>query len=223
RHNAFRGDGAYGQYTIVMPEKDAVLAITSESPSMQGEVDLVWQHLLPAMANESLQPDKESNDALRQKLASLALLPPKGNAASPLISQVSAKSFKIDNNDLKFREAAFSFQDGACVFALRDDQQEYPVRCGLEQWVLGETSLPGTPPKLTSGPAMGPAKIAASGTWKDQNTFEMTWRYCEPPHHDTVTCRFEGDQVKLEFMNSMTQLSSSHPEKCPVLHGRLTV
>jgi len=30
RNNAFRGDGAFGQYIIVMPEKDAVIAITSE-------------------------------------------------------------------------------------------------------------------------------------------------------------------------------------------------
>lgn len=34
RHNAFRGDGAFGQYTIVLPEQDAVIAITSESACM---------------------------------------------------------------------------------------------------------------------------------------------------------------------------------------------
>ena len=26
QHNAFRGDGAFGQFTIVMPEQDAVIA-----------------------------------------------------------------------------------------------------------------------------------------------------------------------------------------------------
>ena len=29
RHNAYRGDGAFGQYCVVMPDQDAVLAITS--------------------------------------------------------------------------------------------------------------------------------------------------------------------------------------------------
>src|SRR5690606_33694302 len=28
RHHAYRGDGVFGQYCIVMPEQDAVLAIT---------------------------------------------------------------------------------------------------------------------------------------------------------------------------------------------------
>ena len=36
-------------------------------------------------------------------------------------------------------------------------------------------------------------KIATSGAWKDENTFEFMLRYYETPHHDTVTCRFEGD------------------------------
>jgi hypothetical protein len=222
RHNAFRGDGAYGQFTIVMPEKDAVIAITSESPSMQGELDLVWEHLLPAMTDSALQPDKPANEMLQHKLGSLALLPPKGSGSSPTATQISGKNFRIESNDLKFEEVSFSFQNEGCVFTLRDDQREFPIRCGLEQWVLGETSLPGTPPRLTSGPAMGPSKIAASGTWKNEKTFEMIWRYCETPHHDTVTCHFDGEQLKIEFMNSMTQLSSSHPEKRPVLHGRMT-
>src|SRR5690606_20224063 len=31
RHNAYRGDGAFGQYIVVMPDQDAVLAITSQT------------------------------------------------------------------------------------------------------------------------------------------------------------------------------------------------
>ncbi|MGL5929461.1 MAG: serine hydrolase domain-containing protein, partial [Dermatophilaceae bacterium] len=47
RHG-YRGDGAYGQLMVVLPEQDAVLAITSETAEMQAVLDLVWQHLLPA-------------------------------------------------------------------------------------------------------------------------------------------------------------------------------
>jgi CubicO group peptidase (beta-lactamase class C family) len=44
----FRGDGAFGQFTIVLPEQDAVIVMTSENKNMQGQLDLVWKHLLPA-------------------------------------------------------------------------------------------------------------------------------------------------------------------------------
>ncbi len=49
RHNAFRGDGAFGQFCIVIPEQDAVIAITSGVKDMQSVLNLVWDKLLVAM------------------------------------------------------------------------------------------------------------------------------------------------------------------------------
>lgn len=49
RHNAFRADGAVGQFIIVIPEKDAVVVTTANIQDMQGEINLIWEHLLPAM------------------------------------------------------------------------------------------------------------------------------------------------------------------------------
>ena len=48
RHGAYRGDGAFGQYCIVLPEQDAVIAITSGVKDMQAVLNLVWDKLLPA-------------------------------------------------------------------------------------------------------------------------------------------------------------------------------
>ena len=49
RNNAFRADGAYGQYIIVMPDQDAVMAITAEVANMQTELSLVWDIILPVL------------------------------------------------------------------------------------------------------------------------------------------------------------------------------
>lgn len=49
RHNAFRADGAGGQYIIVIPEKDAVVVNTADLHDMQAELNLVWNHILPAL------------------------------------------------------------------------------------------------------------------------------------------------------------------------------
>ena len=48
RHG-YRGDGAYGQFCVVLPEQDAVIATTGGTENMQGILDAVWTHLLPAM------------------------------------------------------------------------------------------------------------------------------------------------------------------------------
>ncbi|MBQ3957625.1 MAG: serine hydrolase [Bacteroidaceae bacterium] len=49
RHNAFRADGAGGQYIIVLPEQDAVIVATAQLRDMQAELNLIWDYLLPAL------------------------------------------------------------------------------------------------------------------------------------------------------------------------------
>ena len=47
--NAYRADGANGQYILVLPDKDAVIAVTANIPDMQAELNLIWKYLLPAL------------------------------------------------------------------------------------------------------------------------------------------------------------------------------
>lgn len=49
RYNAFRADGAWGQYIIVIPEKNSVVVTTAHIDDMQAEIDLIWKHLLPVL------------------------------------------------------------------------------------------------------------------------------------------------------------------------------
>ena len=49
RHNAFRADGANGQYIIILPEKNAVIVTTAHIPNMQQELNLIWDYLLPVL------------------------------------------------------------------------------------------------------------------------------------------------------------------------------
>jgi CubicO group peptidase (beta-lactamase class C family) len=220
RHDAYRGDGAFGQYTIVMPDQDAVICITSETISMAGEFDLIWQYLLPAMKKNVLPPDPVSQARLKQKLASLALLPPKAQPVSPVAGRISGKTFKIEG-DPNVQSVSFKFHGDACTFTLQDAQGEHPITCGIENWVDGKTDMPGTPPKLTVGPLGPVSKVLASGTWKDASTFQMTWHFYETPHHDTVTCHFDGDKVKIVFLNSVSEYMPAHLETRPALLGQI--
>ena len=49
RHNAFRADGAYGQYILVLPDQDAVIAVTAQVRNMQAEINQIWDHIFPAL------------------------------------------------------------------------------------------------------------------------------------------------------------------------------
>jgi CubicO group peptidase (beta-lactamase class C family)/predicted glycoside hydrolase/deacetylase ChbG (UPF0249 family) len=48
RHNSYRADGANGQFILILPEKNAVIVTTANISNMQAELDLIWEHLLPA-------------------------------------------------------------------------------------------------------------------------------------------------------------------------------
>ena len=46
---AYRADGARGQYIIVMPDQDAVIAITADSPALQAELENIYKYLFPVL------------------------------------------------------------------------------------------------------------------------------------------------------------------------------
>ncbi|MFT5522947.1 MAG: CubicO group peptidase (beta-lactamase class C family) [Pirellulaceae bacterium] len=71
RHGAFRGDGKDGQFCIVLPEQDAVIAITANTRDMQAELNVVWDKLLPAFSN---QPHKENPTEQAKLKATIAKL-----------------------------------------------------------------------------------------------------------------------------------------------------
>ncbi len=47
---AFRADGKYGQFSIVLPDKEAVVAITSHNPACPNDIlRAVWAEVLPKL------------------------------------------------------------------------------------------------------------------------------------------------------------------------------
>ena len=77
QHNAYRGDGRDGQICLVLPELDAVIAITAQTSQMQTELDLVWEKLLPAFQPKPLPEDAAGQGKLKQALADLNAHPAK--------------------------------------------------------------------------------------------------------------------------------------------------
>jgi CubicO group peptidase (beta-lactamase class C family) len=76
-HNAFRGDGANGQLCVVIPEKDAVIAITADTGQFQDEMNAIWDNLYPAFRAEALPEDAVGVEKLTRSLAALTAHPAK--------------------------------------------------------------------------------------------------------------------------------------------------
>lgn len=86
RHG-YRGDGAFGQFCLVLPDLDLVVATTADTEQMQAVLDAVWEHLLPAVDRASSPSDDEQ---LTERLAALALAPYDGPAAAAAAAAAAA-------------------------------------------------------------------------------------------------------------------------------------
>ncbi|MCT1458796.1 serine hydrolase [Aestuariimicrobium sp. p3-SID1156] len=75
----YRGDGAFGQLGVVLPDQDMVVVITARTEDMQAEMDAIQEHLLPGLGRPATPGSQDELDAT---LAGLALTPVAGEAGS---------------------------------------------------------------------------------------------------------------------------------------------
>lgn len=203
RHNSYRGDGAYGQYMLILPELDAVIAITAESNDLQGALDLVWNNLLPGFKEGPL-PKGQAILSLRNKLASLNLSPVRGTATSPMVKDWKGKTYLLEENQY-FKSVSFGVDGNNCTMTLVTDKGTYPLAFGYNHWWESTTEKLG--PYLSKAikgyfKGLPPAKTVGSFAWLDANTLQLKLRYIESPHSETFTCKFFGQQLVLQHEES---------------------
>ncbi|MFT3890051.1 MAG: serine hydrolase [Anaerolineales bacterium] len=187
RHNAYRGDGAFGQYCIVMPEQDAVLAITSGLKDMQIILDKVWEHLLPAMKSDVLPAESSDYEELRDKLAALSLPMADGSASSPKADQWSGKVYKLEANPFNLESVTLQFGESNSTLILRDARGEHPIQIGHSTWSNGISNMRGR----------GDEPVAASGAWIADDTYEV--RVCCTGDNYCPVFRFYYQGGELHF------------------------
>jgi CubicO group peptidase (beta-lactamase class C family) len=218
RHNAFRADGAFGQFVIVMPDQDAVVVITSETADMQGEANLVWDYLLPAMQEGALPENADALARLRDGLAALALpIPESAASPSPEVT-VAGNTYAIEPNERGITSLSYRCTDERCSLTMATDTATFTFAFGNGRWEYGETTRRG--PYLVGAKAayvgLPPLRVAGAYGWDDERTLRLVLRYIESPHTETLLNRFDGNRVAVTMINSFTP-----PPTEPTLHGRL--
>jgi CubicO group peptidase (beta-lactamase class C family) len=176
RHDSYRGDGAFGQNCLILPEQEAVVATTAATDDHQGILNLVWEILLPAMASRPLPADPAAEARLRRRLAELALLPPAGQAAPAIRSG----AYRLQPNRRGLEEIRFDFGARPWILGLTAFGLEQALAVGDGAWEAGSlASLEGVRP------------VVSAGAWLDEHTFELVIRYIETPFVETFLATFD--------------------------------
>jgi len=161
RHGGYRGDGAFGQLCLVMPEQGTVVAVTAGLPDMQHELDVVWETLLPALGDTGALPsDPDAQARLTRRLEGLSLPTPEGAASSTWLDRVSGVRYVMDGDAVS--GLCLTARDAGLELVLTGRGLDARVVCGHARWVE-DGSL--TADLIRTGTDRGPSPLAGSFAW----------------------------------------------------------
>jgi CubicO group peptidase (beta-lactamase class C family) len=203
RHNAYRGDGAFGQYCIVLPDQDAVIAITSGVRDMQAVLNLVWDKLLPAFRFTALPDDDLARARLEQTLKSLTLRPQEG---SPSSASALKRRFAFPTNNRKLESIALESDNTGDVIVAKMNGREQRIACGRGSWRKGRLAFA----TFEEQPA------AASGAWTGDDTYTAKICFYETPFIIKLNLKFAGDTLSFDSEANL----GFGPTKQPRLEGK---
>ncbi|HET9647674.1 MAG TPA: serine hydrolase domain-containing protein [Microlunatus sp.] len=187
RHG-YRGDGAWGQFCIVLPEQDMVIATTAATEDMQGILDAVWEHVLPAVDRPG---DVEAEQRLAERLARAALPPRPGkpdpddpslwDGATFLAPPAAdAEQSPLGPLGIDLREAVLRASDDGWRLSVTDAGGTLDVAVGSGSWAVQDE----------------PLSVAASGGWSDPDTFAADLVFLDTPHTVRIVC--SGPERRLD-------------------------
>ena len=216
----YRGDGAYGQFCMVMPEQDAVLVMTCESFNLQKTMNVAYETILPAILSEKMAENPAELTALKQQIEALSLPVPTGNINSDLASKYSDKIFEVEKNAFGITQIGFGLFADAGVLRVNQGQGIQKIGFGWEKWKINPNKIKNPFPLVANAAAI-PSKIASTATWLNNNTLQINFKFVDAVHGDKLTVNFEGDKVSVSFLNSVAENNKANPDKREKLTGNL--
>lgn len=182
RHG-YRGDGAYGQFCVVVPEADLVVATTASAEDMQQVLDAFWERLLPALDSGSQPQEQEgyaSEARLAERLATLALpvVEPRHDGPDAPVRFV-VETAADDQPLRRGTELTVSRHGSDYLLTFGRVPRKLAVPFGRDRWV--ESCPQGVP-------------VVARGGLVDPDTFEADLVLIETPHR----IRLQGNGSRLD-------------------------
>lgn len=205
RHNSYMANGAFGQFVLIMPDKDAIVVFTAESSDMWGELDMVWKYLYPGIKDEKLADNEKSVAEMKQRLASLALPVPPKRVNEEMSSKISGKTISLSENQKQIKAMTLQFKDELCLLNIKTDTASFDLSFSPGSWQIGETTMHG--PSIFARAfnnlnGLPPFKIAGAYTWNEDQSLELTLRYIDSMHTIRLTFHFDNNKVEVDFSDS---------------------
>ncbi len=195
----YRGDGAFGQYCLVMPKQDAVLVINSSVMDMQKTLDAVWEILLPAMEDAPLAEDAAAQAKLTALCEKLEVDAPYKFRTPKL--EINGMTYRISNNPMGIQNMTVQFGQRKDVleFDLPDGKFTCTVNCGR----FTANKLPYTAKEGDTANRVAAMYLdqSAKGGWVAEDTYKLYLYGTYDTGYRCITMKFNLPyrRVELQF------------------------
>jgi CubicO group peptidase (beta-lactamase class C family) len=185
RHG-YRGDGAFGQFCVILPEHETVIVTTASTLDMQAVLDAMWAHLLPGLGTTPASAGP-AQDQLSARLRGLELPPcptgaaPAGAGRWPGDPFIIAAAAPGSPAPPAFTSVSVLPRGGGWQLTLTEPANALSFPAGAGSWAVSD-------PADRHG---GVIPVAASGGWPDSATFRAEVIFLETPHRMDITCSLQ--------------------------------
>ena len=128
----FRGDGAFGQLCMVLPERDMVVAVMANCTDMQKEIDGVFD-----LINENFSVDESEN-------VGFATLGKSEKKNHPFMG----KKITLKDNDIGFESVTVEYESDSLRLSFFDGKDEQVILAGNGEYVKSTYRAKWRKPKL---------------------------------------------------------------------------
>lgn len=135
----YRGDGAFGQYCVVMPKQDAVFVATAGTMDIQKTLQNLWDIVLPTMT-DTLPENKEDADALAAYCSTLEMPADYNCETSPIAKEVSGITYDLSSNPMLFDEFSAQFGEDTDVLSFGSGYGDFT--CTVKHGAFTDNKLP---------------------------------------------------------------------------------
>ncbi|NLZ66857.1 MAG: serine hydrolase [Clostridiaceae bacterium] len=216
---AISAGGLFGQTLVMIPEYDVVIALNAAYQENNQDaldhrvLDLLKEHLYPAISDSPLPEDPEGYKALEDYTAGLKISVPVGSVHSPKEDAFSGTYVFEDPTD-NISSMTFEFHAEGCSVAITDHRGTHQIECGAGKWVYEYSSMTGN--YLHHQYQPDSTLCGGYGYWEDPETYVMKWAWVYMTFIDTCVCKFaDGSMSFKRSVNVNTQ-----DKERPLIYGK---
>ena len=212
----YRADGAYGQFAIIDPDKDVVIAITSASFDPDRLLNIVWEKLLPGITDKEELEESDSYDQLiytNRELAIPGLWNVRNKAHEdewsgirykvsdgivPCFADLTGGPGKWGSYGHNLSALSFEFQRTECRLHIEDEDFASDLYAGMDgtyhvSYVRGE-------------------KFAASACWEEENVLNLVVRALKTVSGTRFRITFKENEISIRRCPFMPQIGEKFAE-----------